>query len=130
RRRHTRFSRDWSSDVCSSDLDALSSGVVTAGTLPPVSGGDRCHRRYLDTLVTGVRAVTALLPTRGYRSDLHALSTRTGAVTALTPPHSQPLPGTHRLSIIVRRRFTESSAVIAEPLIKSKRTAYFRTASG
>src|SRR5690606_40102182 len=23
RRRHTRFSRDWSSDVCSSDLDAL-----------------------------------------------------------------------------------------------------------
>src|SRR5690606_40351131 len=24
RRRHTRFSRDWSSDVCSSDLDAIS----------------------------------------------------------------------------------------------------------
>src|SRR5690606_39405486 len=24
RRRHTRFSRDWSSDVCSSDLDQLS----------------------------------------------------------------------------------------------------------
>src|SRR5436309_13317655 len=23
RRRHTRFSRDWSSDVCSSDLDAI-----------------------------------------------------------------------------------------------------------
>src|SRR5690606_40720443 len=29
RRRHTRFSRDWSSDVCSSDLDFLN------GTLPP-----------------------------------------------------------------------------------------------
>src|SRR5690606_40369115 len=28
RRRHTRFSRDWSSDVCSSDLDA---GVAGAG---------------------------------------------------------------------------------------------------
>src|SRR5690606_39567011 len=26
RRRHTRFSRDWSSDVCSSDLDALIQG--------------------------------------------------------------------------------------------------------
>src|SRR5690606_19181095 len=26
RRRHTRFSRDWSSDVCSSDLAALSGG--------------------------------------------------------------------------------------------------------
>src|SRR5690606_39696392 len=26
RRRHTRFSRDWSSDVCSSDLDTLENG--------------------------------------------------------------------------------------------------------
>src|SRR5690606_39355203 len=26
RRRHTRFSRDWSSDVCSSDLKAMASG--------------------------------------------------------------------------------------------------------
>src|SRR5690606_40449992 len=29
RRRHTRFSRDWSSDVCSSDLDRLA--VMLAG---------------------------------------------------------------------------------------------------
>src|SRR5690606_41170582 len=28
RRRHTRFSRDWSSDVCSSDLDPLESRLV------------------------------------------------------------------------------------------------------
>src|SRR5690606_40167498 len=28
RRRHTRFSRDWSSDVCSSDLDAVRSVAV------------------------------------------------------------------------------------------------------
>src|SRR5690606_40584894 len=27
RRRHTRFSRDWSSDVCSSDLGSLPPGV-------------------------------------------------------------------------------------------------------
>src|SRR5690606_39424709 len=32
RRRHTRFSRDWSSDVCSSDLDA---GLVGAQLLYP-----------------------------------------------------------------------------------------------
>src|SRR5690606_626846 len=32
RRRHTRFSRDWSSDVCSSDL--ASKGGVAAMTLP------------------------------------------------------------------------------------------------
>src|SRR5690606_40900617 len=34
RRRHTRFSRDWSSDVCSSDLgirNAQSRGAVQAG---------------------------------------------------------------------------------------------------
>src|SRR5690606_33012410 len=30
RRRHTRFSRDWSSDVCSSDLRQVAAGVVGA----------------------------------------------------------------------------------------------------
>src|SRR5436309_11356035 len=30
RRRHTRFSRDWSSDVCSSDLAAVAGGVPQA----------------------------------------------------------------------------------------------------
>src|SRR5690606_40832899 len=34
RRRHTRFSRDWSSDVCSSDLFSLAgrAAVVTGGS--------------------------------------------------------------------------------------------------
>src|SRR2546422_10614738 len=31
RRRHTRCSRDWSSDVCSSDLVAVPGAVVVAG---------------------------------------------------------------------------------------------------
>src|SRR6266511_4449118 len=31
RRRHTRFSRDWSSDVCSSDLPYLLRGLVSCG---------------------------------------------------------------------------------------------------
>src|SRR5690606_39457593 len=30
RRRHTRFSRDWSSDVCSSDLHQFGDGCLTA----------------------------------------------------------------------------------------------------
>src|SRR6266511_3762001 len=35
RRRHTRFSRDWSSDVCSSDLiDVSSVSGATAGAVP------------------------------------------------------------------------------------------------
>src|SRR2546422_4599968 len=33
RRRHTRCSRDWSSDVCSSDLAKLQSARVEAGTI-------------------------------------------------------------------------------------------------
>src|SRR3712207_8890353 len=35
RRRHTRYWRDWSSDVCSSDLESLREVLVTGG-LPPV----------------------------------------------------------------------------------------------
>src|SRR2546422_7960197 len=39
RRRHTRCSRDWSSDVCSSDLTTVPAGTVTfsitnAGSIP------------------------------------------------------------------------------------------------
>src|SRR5207245_8784353 len=40
RRRHTRCYRDWSSDVCSSDLDTLSAGtfnVTVTGTSGPIS---------------------------------------------------------------------------------------------
>src|SRR5690606_37142226 len=34
RRRHTRFSRDWSSDVCSSDLDIGGATIKPAGQIP------------------------------------------------------------------------------------------------
>src|SRR5690606_39829833 len=33
RRRHTRFSRDWSSDVCSSDLSAMLTAVMISSTV-------------------------------------------------------------------------------------------------
>src|SRR5690606_39305437 len=42
RRRHTRFSRDWSSDVCSSDLHAVaveSPAVEEVGRLAPAGQG-------------------------------------------------------------------------------------------
>src|SRR5207253_8043575 len=62
RRRHTRWPRDWSSDVCSSDLTPIPeeiarflgprrpvSGVREIGRSPPESvwlgPGDRCTRR-------------------------------------------------------------------------------------
>src|SRR5215217_7416453 len=60
RRRHTRYWRDWSSDVCSSDLDRLGSGhgdlrvdsalrqvVQAGGELAPPGGTHLEHRRDL-----------------------------------------------------------------------------------
>src|SRR5690606_40727513 len=38
RRRHTRFSRDWSSDVCSSDLNAGVASVVDTVSLDSSNG--------------------------------------------------------------------------------------------
>src|SRR5436309_11743399 len=41
RRRHTRFSRDWSSDVCSSDLDlARATRAERINILAPIPGKD------------------------------------------------------------------------------------------
>src|SRR5690606_39691222 len=39
RRRHTRFSRDWSSDVCSSDLAANGKESITIGDVLSHSAG-------------------------------------------------------------------------------------------
>src|SRR5207302_5092309 len=50
RRRHTRFSRDWSSDVCSSDLNKLVSlfNIIRRPERPPViqtlGGGQQLDR--------------------------------------------------------------------------------------
>src|SRR5690606_7061110 len=57
RRRHTRFSRDWSSDVCSSDLDCCK-----YGTLFRVISGQRRRTRCfaLFTIVCLVDAVDAV----------------------------------------------------------------------
>src|SRR5690606_40433749 len=60
RRRHTRFSRDWSSDVCSSDLEVL---VVEAreGVLETGHGRDRAHRQEaVDHLLVEVELVEVL----------------------------------------------------------------------
>src|SRR3989449_11276538 len=56
RRRHTRCSRDWSSDVCSSDLRSSPARGCTAYE-PARAGGDR----------GGDRAAGARLPGRGIR---------------------------------------------------------------
>src|SRR5690606_39420746 len=48
RRRHTRFSRDWSSDVCSSDL-TLSTGSVDFAALSQRIAADRQQRESAET---------------------------------------------------------------------------------
>src|SRR5690606_31095119 len=58
RRRHTSFSRDWSSDVCSSDLDRFSAldGVARVR----VGGGQRYAMRiWLDRNQLAARGLTA-----------------------------------------------------------------------
>src|SRR2546430_16091595 len=53
RRRHTRFDCDWSSDVCSSDLDILACGGfdLVAGN-PPWVRGERVPAQVRETLAT------------------------------------------------------------------------------
>src|SRR5439155_17150275 len=57
RRRHTRWPRDWSSDVCSSDL-AVESGA-SIGFLPPLAPGEA--DAYWRTVVAALRQDTRVL---------------------------------------------------------------------
>src|SRR5437868_14054398 len=61
RRRHTRSKRDWSSDVCSSDLKGLNaisgdSGYETRTVLPEIAAGyDWCYDRMTPEQRTTIR---------------------------------------------------------------------------
>src|SRR5690606_40091035 len=59
-RRHTRFSRDWSSDVCSSDLPALAPLVALdiAKALAPIAA--HAQIKLTHVLVAGQLAGTAI----------------------------------------------------------------------
>src|SRR5690606_40904196 len=54
RRRHTRFSRDWSSDVCSSDLPDFGEGVTAVVVAKP--GATLSEREITDHLRTRLAA--------------------------------------------------------------------------
>src|SRR3712207_8649984 len=68
RRRHTRYWRDWSSDVCSSDLAGRPVGLPAPSRLAPERGpsqGDRGLRpsdRPGDHRSLGLRAARSALP--------------------------------------------------------------------
>src|SRR5690606_39530108 len=56
RRRHTRFSRDWSSDVCSSDLTAAARDIAAQfGEAVDPSAFSRAERAALGALLAYVR---------------------------------------------------------------------------
>src|SRR5438309_4097168 len=64
RRRHTRWNCDWSSDVCSSDLQGMAAGLIQA------AGGDgKAAKREVDQLVAKVPAVTGTGATQAPRSE-------------------------------------------------------------
>src|SRR2546421_9263462 len=60
RRRHTRSDRDWSSDVCSSDLSGAMYSMV------PTPGGSRCNS-------TGVGTIEYMAPEVIKGSDISAV---------------------------------------------------------
>src|SRR2546422_5689936 len=71
RRRHTRCSRDWSSDVCSSDLYCLHEGVWNLEALQHSEEIILCEA-LIDALTfwcAGYRNVTASYGTSGFTDD-------------------------------------------------------------
>src|SRR5687768_1408619 len=67
RRRHTRCSRDWSSDVCSSDLRNRSSGTLAPGMM---SGNGSATRRHALAAPTRRLSSAPANPIRtGFQSD-------------------------------------------------------------
>src|ERR1017187_5122838 len=81
RRRHTRYIGDWSSDVCSSDLQKLIVAAASfAGSLPPASVGSLISERHVDRHLRQVRRnnLTAKCPrwspSNNSRADRRPLS--------------------------------------------------------
>src|SRR5690606_13337719 len=56
RRRHTRFSRDWSSDVCSSDLKELEMSSALVSSFEADFDPDAHHDEYQEQLRTLIEA--------------------------------------------------------------------------
>src|SRR5256884_6458468 len=71
RRRHTRCSRDWSSDVCSSDLLSRSANVLAPGDTRRT--GQAHLRHHLTTKRTLVQMLGDPFPAEGTLPHFHGL---------------------------------------------------------
>src|SRR5207302_5875794 len=88
RRRHTRFSRDWSSDVCSSDLTFAKSLAQHQGAVMKVT--------IIDYGAGNVPSVERALHRLGAESE------RTGAPEHISRAEALLLPGVGHYSALVR----------------------------
>src|SRR5690606_39462997 len=80
RRRHTRFSRDWSSDVCSADLSAPPRPAMSSSTAP--ASASVVHTLYGEPMGTRWR-VDLVAPRDMLLHPLHAaLQARLDAIVA------------------------------------------------
>src|SRR3712207_8770006 len=68
RRRHTRYWRDWSSDVCSSDLIGLTGVFSLAGWARRIRAGLLVSRVTQDTAMSSLASRTGLSPSMMGRS--------------------------------------------------------------
>src|SRR5690606_14126956 len=96
RRRHTRFSRDWSSDVCSSDLAAFVDGLAPAAAHPQV------HRSF-DAHVTA-HSPALQVPL----ADRHTAA----AVEAVRRVDQVPQPGELRMVQIIPGQIQENPEIL------------------
>src|SRR3712207_7117375 len=100
RRRHTRYWRDWSSDVCSSDLAAADDGRRPADRRAVASGGQRrggLRARHARPHAGTEHGQDRARPRPGRRGGspepAHALRAR--ALPAVVPPEGSPDRGPH-----------------------------------
>src|SRR6266436_5155629 len=99
RRRHTRCSRDWSSDVCSSDLD-VDSLMADAPRLRQITGAHVCHllEAYVDEngpvlvyeFANGQNGME--LPAQRKLEPVHALDVAAQLISALRSGERQRCP--------------------------------------
>src|SRR5437763_16222654 len=96
RRRHTRYTGDWSSDVCSSDLEALGPFIGTAGDQQLiVQGAAELAARWTECSAAALRrAVTILcgrITAQRERIDIEILAPGLYALLSGKPEGSEPV---------------------------------------
>src|SRR5690606_39890863 len=73
RRRHTRFSRDWSSDVCSSDLETVSNPLLEVADIRKIS--EIAHQRGIKVVVDNTFSPLSITPSLlGADVTVHSLT--------------------------------------------------------